>query len=94
VTLISDAAHLMTPHGEMGATSALMDGYDLGEAIVTLSRQYHWEIASKFMHHNALSRVVKGYESTMFPRSKTYATMTARNRDVFYTEGAAEMMAI
>ncbi len=84
VTLIGDAAHLMTPHGGMGANSALNDAYDLGEAIVILSRLYHWETGSEFLHYVALSRAVKEYEDTMFPRSERYSIITARNREAFY----------
>lgn len=74
----------------MGANSALMDGYDLGEAIVTISRQYHWETGSKFVHHGGLSRAIKLYEDTMFPRAEKHAANTVRNRGFFHSENAAE----
>jgi 2-polyprenyl-6-methoxyphenol hydroxylase-like FAD-dependent oxidoreductase len=93
VTLLGDAAHLMSPHSGMGANSALMDGYDLGEGIVAINRQYHWKPGSEFVHHAPLSRVVKGYEDTMFPRSEIYAINTKRNREFIHTERAAEWMA-
>ncbi|KAN0122828.1 FAD/NAD(P)-binding domain containing protein [Hyaloscypha variabilis] len=93
VTLVGDAAHLMTPHGGMGANLALMDGYDLGEVIVQTARQYHWETGAKFVHGGGLSRAVKRYEDTMFPRAELYATRTARNRGFFHSENAAATFA-
>jgi len=92
LTRLGDAAHLITPHGGMGANSALMDGYDLGEAIVQTARQYHWGTEAKFVHQGALSRAVKRYKDTMFPRSELYASNTARNRAFFYAEDAAKKL--
>ncbi|KAE9381159.1 FAD/NAD(P)-binding domain-containing protein [Stipitochalara longipes BDJ] len=92
LTLVGDAAHLMTPHGGMGANSALMDGYDLGEAIMQTGRKYHWETGAKFVHQGGLSRAVQRYEDTMFPRSELYATKTARNRAFFQADDAAEKL--
>lgn len=93
VTLLGDAAHLMTPHSGLGANSALMDGYDLGEAIVAIGRQYQWENGSNFTHYGPLSHAVKRYEEVMFPRAEVNAAITKRNREFFHTDGASEWLA-
>lgn len=56
ITLIGDAAHLITPNGAIGANQALLDGVELGKAI----------LSSDGNTEEALIR----YENAMFPRSK------------------------
>lgn len=58
VTLLGDAAHLMSPFSGEGANSAMLDATDLANAISTCS---------------TLEDAVRTYQETMFPRAEIAA---------------------
>src|SRR5438270_6951076 len=58
VTLLGDAAHLMSPFGGEGVNLAMLDAADLARAI---------------SNHQNLDDAVRSYEQTMFPRAQTAA---------------------
>lgn len=73
VTLIGDAAHVMTPAGE-GANLAMYDGSELALAIVKYS--------------NDIEQALTEYEKTLFPRSERAAEKADKVLDKHLGSGA------
>jgi 2-polyprenyl-6-methoxyphenol hydroxylase-like FAD-dependent oxidoreductase len=72
VTLVGDAAHLMSPFAGEGANIALIDGADLAREILGSSDV-----------ETALTR----YENTMFPRGAKSAAGSQRGLDLMFVDG-------
>ena len=64
LTLIGDAAHLMTPFGGVGVNVALSDALDLAKALLKRKASFHIDLPGN------LDSALREYEEPMFERAK------------------------
>lgn len=65
ITLVGDAAHLMTPAAGVGVNLAMVDAIELAEAVV-----------GSLGNEEGLEHAVRLYEEEMFPRAEKFARKT------------------
>ncbi|KJY47743.1 FAD-dependent oxidoreductase [Streptomyces sp. NRRL S-444] len=79
LTLLGDAAHLMSPFSGMGANLAMLDGADLARALID---------------NAAVDDAVRAYEALLLPRSREAAEGAAEGIDsAFAPDSAAQVLA-
>lgn len=90
VTLLGDAAHLMTPFSGEGVNAAMLDAVDLADSLISAFKKSTDFSYSEGIMDAFYDQLVEGYEETMFARAESNARETARNLDIFFKRNAPE----
>ncbi|KAI1463398.1 FAD/NAD(P)-binding domain-containing protein [Daldinia caldariorum] len=88
VTLLGDAAHVMTPFAGVGVNVGMMDALELAEGIVAYVKRLGEGEGEG--GKGDLAEMLRDYENGMFERSRKDAALTARMLEIEFGEGGPE----
>ncbi|KAI8574977.1 hypothetical protein K450DRAFT_263906 [Umbelopsis ramanniana AG] len=91
VTLIGDAAHLMTPFGGVGVNIAMADALDLAQNILICRDTCNSKSYESF--DDALADAIQKFEASMFARAKPNALRSEHGLHGHFSAGGAEEFA-
>lgn len=82
ITLLGDAAHLMTPFAGVGVNVAMQDALELARAII--ASKSTWSSSDTFGAGSSLAAATKEYETAMFARAHKFAKETWMYLGLFF----------
>lgn len=82
LTLVGDAAHVMTPFAGVGVNVGMTDALILGK-----------EIVSAWKGGKTLDEAVQAYETEMFPRAEKYMRKTEKGKQTHFSADGAKHFA-
>lgn len=91
ITLIGDAAHLMTPFAGVGVNVGMQDALELARVII--ARKSGRDSSTLFSDRTSLAVALKEYEATMFVRAEENAKATWDYLGIYFNpRGAIKMV--
>ena len=84
VTLIGDAAHLMTPFAGVGVNAAMVDALELGRALIECKESADGK---------SVASALEAYESGLFPRGEAFAQKTMNNMQKHFSADGSKNLA-
>jgi 2-polyprenyl-6-methoxyphenol hydroxylase-like FAD-dependent oxidoreductase len=87
ITLLGDAAHLMTPFAGVGVNVAMADALQLAHAIVKRKESV---VAKVFSDKSNIVAAIREYEAAMFERGEKDAKKTAKNMEKHFSKDGGE----